>query len=87
MGESEIRPQRLCPSLRERVGARCLRQAAGSLRRVPNQSFIPVTDEVIEAHLRGEDRVRHNGRGNFVAGVYPLLFDDTCRFLAVDFDD
>jgi hypothetical protein len=33
----------------------------------PNQSFIPVTDEVIEAHLRGEDRVRHNGRGDFVA--------------------
>src|SRR5215467_6133875 len=53
----------------------------------PNQSFIPVTDEVIEAHLRGEDRVRHDGRGDFVAGVYPLLFDDTCRFLAVDFDD
>src|SRR5262245_47986637 len=53
----------------------------------PNQSFIPLTDEVIEAHLRGEDRVRHNGRGDFVAGVYPLLFDDTCRFLAVDFDD
>ena len=53
----------------------------------PNQSFIPVTDEVIEAHLRGEDRVRHNNRGDFVAGVYPLLFDDTCRFLAVDFDD
>jgi superfamily II DNA or RNA helicase len=53
----------------------------------PNQSFIPVSDEVIEAHLRGEDRVRHHGRGDFVAGVYPLLFDDTCRFLAVDFDD
>src|SRR5262249_31706027 len=51
----------------------------------PNQSFIPVIDEVIEAHLRGEDRIR--GRGDFVAGVYPLLFDDTCRFLAVDFDD
>jgi superfamily II DNA or RNA helicase len=53
----------------------------------PNQSFIPVSDEVIEAHLRGEDRIRHNGRGDFVVGVYPLLFDDTCRFLAVDFDD
>ena len=51
-----------------------------------NQSFIPVTDEVIEAHLRGEDRIRRNGGGDFVAGVYPLLFDDTCRFLAVDFD-
>jgi superfamily II DNA or RNA helicase len=52
----------------------------------PNQSFIAVTDEVIEAHLRGEDRIRHNGQADFVAGVYPLLFDDTCRFLAVDFD-
>jgi hypothetical protein len=51
-----------------------------------NQSFIPVTDEVIEAHLRGEDCIRRNDRGDFVAGVYPLLFDDTCRFLAVDFD-
>ena len=53
----------------------------------PNQAFIPVTNEVIECHLRGEDRVRPNGRGgDFVAGVYPLFFDDTCRFLAVDFD-
>jgi hypothetical protein len=53
-----------------------------------NKAFIPVTVEVIECHLRGEDRVRHNGRGNdFVAGVYPLLFDDTCGFLVVDFDD
>lgn len=52
----------------------------------PNQSFIPVSDEVIEAHLRGEDRIRHSGRDDFVAGVYPLLFDDTCRFLVVDFD-
>lgn len=53
----------------------------------PNQKFIPVTPDVIECHLRGEDRVRPNGRGgDFVAGVYPLLFDDTCKFLAVDFD-
>lgn len=53
----------------------------------PNQKFIPVTPDVIECHLRGEDRVRPNGRGGpFVVGVYPLLFDDTCRFLAVDFD-
>jgi superfamily II DNA or RNA helicase len=54
----------------------------------PNKAFIPVTPNVIECHLRGEDRVRPNGRGkDFVAGVYPLLFDDTCGFLAVDFDD
>jgi hypothetical protein len=48
----------------------------------PNQSFIPVTDEVIEAHLRGEDRIRHNGQADFVAGVYPLLFDARHRILA-----
>lgn len=65
----------------------------------PNQKFIPVTPDVIECHLRGEaprsrlresgnqERVRPNGRGNpFVAGVYPLLLDDTCGFLAVDLD-
>ena len=52
-----------------------------------SQAFIAVTNDVIECHLHGEDRVRRNGRGgDFVAGVYPLLFDDTCMFLAVDFD-
>jgi superfamily II DNA or RNA helicase len=51
-----------------------------------NQAFIPVTDATIECHLRGEDRIRRNGRGDFVAGVYALLSDDRCRFLAVDFD-
>ncbi len=53
----------------------------------PNQAFIAVTNNVIESHLRGDDGVRPNGRGrDFVVGVYPLLFDDTCGFLAVDFD-
>lgn len=42
----------------------------------PNQAFIPVSARVIADHLQG----RH------VAGVYPLLEDETCRFLAVDFD-
>ncbi|MGQ0671504.1 MAG: TOTE conflict system archaeo-eukaryotic primase domain-containing protein [Hyphomicrobium sp.] len=54
----------------------------------PNQKFILVTPDVIECHLRGEDHVRPTGRGGpFVAGVYPLLFDDSCAFLAADFDD
>lgn len=51
----------------------------------PNQAFIPVSDETIERHLRGDGRLRAQGTG-FVAGVYPLLCDETCRFLAVDFD-
>ncbi len=42
----------------------------------PNQAFIPVTEKTIHDHLQG----RH------VIGVYPMLPDETCWFLAVDFD-
>jgi hypothetical protein len=42
----------------------------------PNQAFVPVDDGAVLAHLQG----RH------VMGIYPLLADDTCWFLAVDFD-
>lgn len=42
----------------------------------PNQAFVSVDDQVIRDHLQG----RH------VVGVYPLLEDETCWFLAVDFD-
>ena len=42
----------------------------------PNQAFTPVNDRVVLDHLRG----RH------VMGVYPLLDDETCWFLAIDFD-
>ena len=54
----------------------------------PNQAFFAVSDGVVEGHLRGEDRVRPRSEGvrDFVAGVYPLLSDETCRFLAADFD-
>lgn len=52
----------------------------------PHQAFIPVTDEIIEKHLRGGDGSR-TFVGDFVAGVYPLLPDETCWFLAADFDE
>ena len=48
----------------------------------PNRSFLPVTDEVIRWHLSGSD---DRGRA-FVIGVYPMLQDECCHFLAVDFD-
>ena len=51
----------------------------------PNQAFIPVSDEIIERHLRGDHGARSSG-DDFVAGVYPLLSDETCWFLAADFD-
>ena len=48
----------------------------------PNRRFFQVTDEVIGWHLSGRDA---SGR-DFVMGVYPMLLDETCLFLAVDFD-
>jgi superfamily II DNA or RNA helicase/very-short-patch-repair endonuclease len=47
-----------------------------------NRRFLPVTDEVIRRHLLGKD---DRGR-DFVIGVYPMLPDECCHFLAVDFD-
>jgi hypothetical protein len=47
-----------------------------------HQRFLAVTDDVIRWHLSGKDPY-----GNaFVAGVYPLLADETCWFLAIDLD-
>ncbi|MEQ1591723.1 MAG: DEAD/DEAH box helicase family protein [Thiobacillaceae bacterium] len=42
-----------------------------------NRLLIPLSDAVIYEHLTGKRTV----------GVYPLLSDDTCYFLAVDFDE
>jgi len=50
-----------------------------------HRDFLPVTDLVIRKHLQGfdpQDRSRHE----FTIGVYPMLPDETCWFLAVDFD-
>lgn len=38
--------------------------------------FIPLDDEALRNHLRGAETI----------GVYPLLLDETCWFLAADFD-
>lgn len=39
-----------------------------------------ITDKLIQQHFTG------TGRNALVMGVYPLLEDETCRFLAIDFD-
>lgn len=41
-----------------------------------HRSYAPLDENAMDAHLRGK----------FVAGVYPLLQDETCHFLAIDFD-
>jgi hypothetical protein len=40
------------------------------------RKFRPLTDEVVRGHLVGDHTI----------GIYPLLQDETCLFLAVDFD-
>lgn len=53
----------------------------------PNQAFIPVADDVIKNHLLGRNASHpRRPKDAFVAGVYPLLADETCWFLAADFD-
>ncbi len=42
----------------------------------PNQALLPLTDQVILDHLQGRHTI----------GIYPLLKDETCWFLAADFD-
>ncbi|HBW34449.1 TOTE conflict system archaeo-eukaryotic primase domain-containing protein [Desulfosporosinus sp. BICA1-9] len=44
-----------------------------------NKAYARLDEKAIGDHLRG--------RGNLVAGIYPLCLDDTCHFLAIDFDD
>lgn len=41
-----------------------------------NRKLLPITDQLIYDHLKGD---------NFI-GIYPLLEDETCYFLAIDFD-
>lgn len=41
-----------------------------------NKEYVALAPEVIDGHLRGRD----------VIGIYPLLDDGTCYFLAIDFD-
>lgn len=48
----------------------------------PNSAFIPISDHCIEQHLRGRDEKGQD----FTMGVYLMLPDETCWFLAADFD-
>ena len=47
-----------------------------------HKQFVPVSEDVIVWHLQGFD----NAGNEFVMGMYPMLLDETCYFLVVDFD-
>jgi len=48
-----------------------------SCTKCANKLYAALDEHVIEGHLRG----------NIVAGIYPMLPDETCYFLAMDFDE
>lgn len=48
----------------------------------PNRKLLPIKDNDIYKHLEGKDYY-----GRDVIGIYPMLIDETCYFLCVDFDD
>jgi len=50
-----------------------------------NRDFTPVTDGIIKCHLLGIDPQKKAAR-DFTIGMYPLLVDETCWFLVIDFD-
>jgi len=50
-----------------------------------NRDFEPVTNDVVRNHLLGFDPNDRYKR-ECVIGLYPMLADETCWFLAVDFD-
>jgi superfamily II DNA or RNA helicase len=49
----------------------------------PNQAFVPFGDDVLRSHLTGKSA---GNSIDFTAGIYPMLPDETCWFLAADFD-
>lgn len=56
-------------------------EVCGKYKKIPcascdNRKLIPFDDKQIYRHLSGE----------VIIGIYPLLEDDTCMFLAIDFD-
>ena len=52
-------------------------------RECPNQAFIPLGDDILRSHLAGK---ASGNAADFTVGVYPMLPDETCWFLAADFD-
>jgi hypothetical protein len=48
-----------------------------SCSRCTHKSYAFLDENIIENHLRG----------NIVVGIYPMFSDETCSFLAIDFDE
>lgn len=56
-------------------------QCKNACRNCPHQEYQPLTDNMIEQHFKTF------GKHAVVLGIYPMLEDETCYFLAIDFDE
>jgi len=50
----------------------------GGCDKCKNADYTPLSDDLLKKHIMGAK--------DSILGVYPLLKDDTCRFVALDFD-
>ncbi|PYK62683.1 MAG: hypothetical protein DME21_05535 [Verrucomicrobia bacterium] len=64
--------------LQDQILFQCVVSPSGtpSRRKSLPKEYFPLTDQVIHDRLTGK----------LTAGVYPLMTDETCWFLAADFD-
>lgn len=64
-------------------GSMAFAKRAGSrVQNAPTEAFLALTDDVLYRHLAGKDLLARD-----VIGLYPMLADETCFLLALDFDD
>jgi superfamily II DNA or RNA helicase len=66
------------PVCRKEWSPSCPKSGGGKFKcgECPNQDFVEYGAAAIEKHLKGQMTI----------GVYPMLLDETCRFMAFDFD-
>src|SRR3990172_1237400 len=76
MGEHEGWESGLQPGMYTRLSRGICGKPAVKCSKCPNRHFAPLTDGVIQRHLEGK----------LTIGIYPMFPDETCHFLAIDFD-
>ena len=64
------------PACKNEWATKVCRKPALKCSECPNREYSPLDEQVIRRHLSGE----------MVAGTYPMLKNESCYFLAVDFD-
>ena len=51
-----------------------------------HREFLPLAEPALRCHILGRERSGDRASRDFIIGIYPMLRDETCWFLAVDFD-